>query len=203
MLTKLGTYIKDCFSDVKRALFDNKAHLYISLALLAIGLLIALSKNYSDCDSTKNFVFIIFSGNSTPIPQILRLILWLGGIYLIFLVSSLHFFLFVIVGYGGISVMSYALFSNAFIGVSVHTLSGLIYTILYLIPTILIGFVGYVCALREIYKLLNYDCNRRCMINFGCHQKTIRKIITPIWLLTSVIIVVYWLIFYLILIIFI
>ncbi len=203
MLTKLGTYLKDCFCDIKRALFDSKPHLYISLGLFLVGLLIALSKNYSDYDNTKNFVFIIFSGNSTPIPQILRLILWLGCIYLIFLISSIHFFAFLIVGYGAIGVTSYILFSNAFIGVSVQAVSGLIYTILYLLPTIMIGFVGYVCTLREIYKLLNYDCNRRCLINFGCHQKTIRKTITPIWLLTSIIIVVYWLIFYLILIIFI
>lgn len=203
MLTKLVTYLKDCFSDLKRALLENKPHLYISIALLAIGLLIALSKNYTDCDTTKNFVFIIFSGNSTPIPQIIRLIIWLGVCYVLLLLTSIHFMSFIIVGYGSIGIMSFLLFSNAFIAISVHTLSGLIYTILYLIPTILVGFIGFVCALREIYKLLNYDCNRHSIINISCHQKTIRKLITPIWLLTSAIIAIYWLIFYLILIIFI
>lgn len=203
MLKKLGFYIKENIFSLKRCILDNKIHLYLCLGAFAIGLLIALSKDYSNVSTTNNFVFVIFSGNGSPIPQIIRLILWCGFLYLLWFVTAVHFLSFVIFGYGGIILISYLIFSHAFTGVVINPLSGLIYTILYLIPTLFIGLISHVCALKEIYELLNYNCNRRSIINISFHQKSIRKALTPIWLLCAIFIFLYWLIFYLILIIFI
>ena len=116
-------------------------------------------------------------------------------------IHLIHFLSFVIVGYGSILLISYIVFANAFQGICVHVLTGLIYTIIYLLPTVIIGLLGFICALKEIYYILNYDCNRKSIINLAFHQKSIRKAITPIWILTSLLIFAYWLIFYLILII--
>ncbi len=201
MLKKLGNYIKECVFEIKKLLFENKSHLYVCLFVLALGFLIALSKSYENAE-TNNFVFVIISGNASPIPQIIRLILWLSVIYAISLLTSVHYILFIIGGYGGIAIMSYIIFSNAFQAISAHTLSGTIYLILYVVPTVAFGFIAFVCILREIYKLLNYDCNKRCVMNTGCHQKSIRKIVTPYWCVMSLFVVTYWLIFYLILILF-
>ena len=201
MLKKLGCYIKDNIYLFKKCVFENKIHLYVCLGAFAIGLLIALSKDYSEVTTTNNFVYAIFSGNNSPIPQLIRLILWLSGLYLIWFATAFHFILFITLGYGSILLISYLVFSNGFCGVAVQPLSGLLYAILYLIPTVLIGLVGYILALKEIYCLLNYDCNRKTLINIAFHQKGVRKAITPIWVLTSLFIVAYWLIFYLFLII--
>ncbi len=201
MFKKLGNYIKSCIFELKKLLLENKLHLYVCLFCLGIGTLIALSKSYENAE-TNNFVFIIISGNASPIPQIIRLIIWITIIYLVALLTSVHFALFIICGYVGIAVMGYIVFSNAFQAIAAHTLSGVIYLILYILPTVAIGFIAYVCILREIYKFLNYDCNRKCIMNVGCHQKSVRKIITPYWTVMSLFIITYWLIFYLILILF-
>ena len=202
MFKKLGCYIKENVFSIKRCLFANKVHLYVSLIALGIGFLLALGKDYSQISTTNNFVFVIFSGNSSPVPQIIRLTLWLLALYALWFLTSIHFISFCIVGYGGILLTSYLLFSRAFSGITVNSLSGFIYLILYLLPTLAIGFVGYVCALKEVSDLLNYDCNKNCIINVACHQKAIRKRITPIWILTALSITLYWLFFYVILIIF-
>ena len=202
MPIKFVTYIKDCFTVIKRALFDSKTHFYICLGALCIALLIALSKDYSTVDSTTNFIFVMISGNASPIPHFLKLTLWLVAFYALLVLSSTHFISYLVFGYLGIGVTAYLVFIKAFQAIAVHPLSGFIYLLLYLIPSIIIVFVGHVCALREIYKLLNYKCNRKCIINLGCHFKSIKKAITPIWLIYSIIILAYWLIFYLILLIF-
>ena len=202
MFKKLGFYIKENIFSIKRCLFANKIHLYVCLIAFGIGFLLALGKDYSGVTDTNNFVFVIFSGNSSPVPQIIRLILWMVALYALWFLTSIHFISFLIVGYGGILLTSYLLFSRAFSGVSCNVLTGLIYCVCYLLPTLFIGFIGYVCALKEVHDLLNYDCNKKCIINVACHQKAIRKRITPIWILTSLGIVLYWLLFYIILIIF-
>lgn len=201
MLKKLGFYIKENVFSLKKCLLDNKIHLYICLGAFAIGFLLALSKNYADVTSTNNFVYVVFNGNGSPIPQIIRLLIWCLVIYAVWFVTAIHFLSFVIVGYGSILLISYIVFANAFQGICVHVLTGLIYTIIYLLPTVIIGLLGFICALKEIYYILNYDCNRKSIINLAFHQKSIRKAITPIWILTSLLIFAYWLIFYLILII--
>lgn len=202
MLKKFGFYIREQFFTIKQSILGNKVHLYISLGAFGIGLLLALSKDFSSVNSTNNFVYSAFNGNGSPIPQIIRLIIWSAVLYAIWFMTAIHFFSFIILGYGGILVMTYVVFVHAFKGVVVHPLSGLIYTILYLIPTALIVLIGFICALKEIYHLLNYDCNRKSIINISFHQKSIRKAITPIWILTTTTIFVYWLLFYLILILF-
>ncbi len=202
MFKKLGNYIKENLFSIKRCLFASKTHFYVCLIAFGIGFLLALGKNYSDVTSTNNFIFVIFSGNSSPVPQIIRLILWLGALYALWFLTAIHFISFVICGYGGILLISYLIFSRAFAGISCDVLSGLIFTICYVLPTLAIGLIGYVCALKEVHELLNYDCNKKCLINIACHQKAIRKRITPIWILTSLSIVLYWLIVYVIIIIF-
>ena len=202
MFSKFATYIKDCFWVIKRVILESKTHFYISTACLFAGLLIALSKDFSTIDSTKNFVFVIVSGNASPIPHFLKLLLWTSSLYLLLYLSSTHYFSFWIFGYGGICISSYIVFFNAFKAVAVHPLSGFLYLLLYLLPTIIIIFIGQVCALREIYKLLNFDCNKKSIINLGFHLKSIKKTITPIWIIYSLLAFAYWIIFYLILIIF-
>lgn len=203
MLKKLGCYIKDNIYSLKKCILENKLHLYICLGAFAIGILLALSKDFSDVTDTNNFVYAIFSGNSSPIPQIIRLILWCAVFYAIWFITAIHFLSFIVIGYGSILLITYFVFVYAFKAIVVHTLSGLIFTLLYILPTALIVLVGFICALKEIYYLLNYNCNRKSLINLSFHKKSIQKAITPIWILVSLFIFVYWLIFYLILIIFI
>ena len=118
MLTKLGCYIKDLIGDVKRKFIANKLVFYFALAALALGILVALSKDYSDCDNTNNFIFVVCNGNSSPIPQILRIVLWLPLVYIAAYVASVHFVAFVAVGFGGVAMGAYFLMRNAFTAVA-------------------------------------------------------------------------------------
>ena len=81
MLSKLGCYIKDFFADIKRKLFFDKVHLFIILGSAALGILAALAKDYSEFDDTNNFVFVVINVSTSPIPQFLRILFWLCGIY--------------------------------------------------------------------------------------------------------------------------
>lgn len=202
MLKKLGFYIKDYFCDLKQQICANKIHLYICIGAFLAGFLVALSKQYSSDSSTSNFVFLVFSGNSSPVSHFIKLTLWLGGLYAIWFLTAVHFVSFLVLGYGSIFVISFLLFQGAFIGIAVHPVSGLIYTILYLIPTMISALIGYVLTLKIVYEILNYDCNRRALINLSFHHKSIRKKITPVWCKVAVFSYAYWLILYLILIMF-
>lgn len=202
MVAKLFTYIKDCLQSFKNTILKSKPHVYACLFCLALGLLFALGKDYSKIDATKNFVFVVVFGKPSPVPQIIKLFVWLLSIYLVLFLTSIHYICYLFLGYGCIVLSSFLLFSTAFAGIAVHPLTGTIFLILYLIPTIFVSFTGYSYCLREIFNLLNYECNKHSFINVGCHVKTIKKTITTPWLITSLLVTIYWLIFYILLIIF-
>ncbi len=202
MLTKLGCYIKDLISDVKRKLIANKLIFYVALAALAIGTLIALSKDYSDCDNTNNFIFVICSGDSSPIPQILRIILWIPLIYLCAYLSSVHFVAFTVVGFGGVALGSYFLMRNAFVAVAVDAVTGLIYLFLYAIPMLILTFVCFVCVMQDVNVLVDFSRNRKHVTSIRCNHNALWNIIKPFILFNLLIALAYWLIFYLILLLF-
>ena len=202
MLTKLGCYIKDLISDVKRKLIANKLLFYVALAALALGILVALSKDYSDSDNTNNFIFVICNGNASPIPQILRIILWIPLVYLCAYLASVHFAVFAAVGFGGVALGAYFVMRNAFTAVAVDAVTGLVYLFLYVIPTLLMTFVCVVCVMQDINILMDFSRNRKHASSIRCNHGALWNIIKPFFLFNLLVAFAYWLVFYLILLLF-
>lgn len=202
MLTKLGCYIKNLIGDVKRKLIANKLVFYFALAALALGILVALSKDYSDCDNTNNFIFVVCNGNSSPIPQILRIVLWLPLVYIAAYVASVHFVAFVAVGFGGVAMGAYFLMRNAFTAVAVDAVTGLVYLFLYIIPTLLLTFVCFVCVMQDINILIDFSRNRKHATSLRCNHSALWNIIKPFFFFNLLVAFAYWLLFYLVLLLF-
>ena len=202
MFNSLSCFIKSSFWDFKRTLLECKTHLIICTIALIIGLLIALGKDYSEVINSNNFIIVVLSGNTSPVPQFLRLVAWFIVVFLLVFATSFHFFAFIAIGYGGIILSSYILFRCAFKAIAANTLLGIINLIFYLLPTLLFIFCGVIIALRKIYCIVNFDCYRKCMINVACHYKSIKNAIIPTLTLAFSIALIYWLIIYLILLLF-
>lgn len=202
MIHKLSCFIKVSLCDLKRSFSDCKIHLLICTVALIIGLLMALGKDYSNVNNCNNFIIVIIGGNTSPVPQFLRLIIWFVVVFLLIFATSFHFFAYLLLGYGGICLASYIVFSNAFKAIAVNTFLGIMHLVFYTFPTVIVVFFGVILALKKIYHIVNYNCYRKCMINVPCHFNSIKSAITPILLLSFAIALVYWLIFYLVLLLF-
>lgn len=200
MFKRIRCYVVNCFNDIKRVLFSDKRHFFIALAALGLGLLIAFGKDFDDVEECVNFFYdIIREGETSPIPQVLRVILWTSVVYCGVFLSSVHFISFCIAGYGGIVLGSYLMFTTAFEAIACDTLCGTLYLIFYILPIVAVTFIFAVCALRGVYSLLNFSCNRRLLTNFGCHGRSLRRVIAPYCIVNLIVSLVYWLIIYIVL----
>ncbi len=197
MFKSIGCYIKNCLHDIKRVLFSDKKHLLLALSAFLIGFLIALGKDYGDAESGTNFFYsVIREGETSPVTQIIRILLWIIAIYAGVFVTSIHFVLFIAVGYGGITLASYLIFSNAFKVITADTLCGTLYLAVFVIPVTVITFVLAVCAMRSVYALLNFSCNRKMFTNVACHCKSLKQAILPYFVVNLIAVTAYWVLIY-------
>lgn len=200
MFKKMRCYVKNCIYDIKSVLFADKRHFFIALAVFALGFLIAVGKDYGDSEECVNFFYdVIRDGEAPIVSQMLRVLLWTLVVYVGVFISSAHFFVFVFVGYGGIALGSYLIFSNAFEAIAVDALCGTLYLVLYIIPTVAVTFILVVCALKGIYSLLNFSCNRKLFTNFACNGRSICQVIKPYFCANIIFSMIYFIIIYVVL----
>lgn len=182
-------------------LFSDKRHFFIALVAFVIGFLIAIGKDYGESEECVNFFYdIIRDGEAPIVSQTLRVLLCTCVVYVGVFVSSAHFFVFTVVGYGGIALGSYLMFSNAFEAIAVDTLCGSLYIVLYIVPTVVVTFLLVVCALRGVYTLLNFSCNRKLFTNFACNGRSICRTIKPYFCVNIIFSMIYFIIIYAVLI---
>ncbi len=197
MFKKTCCYVRNCVYEIKNVLFSDKRHFFIALVAFVLGFLIAVGKDYGEAEECVNFFYDIIRESGAPIvSQTLRVLLWTCVIYLGVFITSSHFVVFTVVGYGGIALGSYLIFSNAFEAIAVDTLCGSLYFVLYLIPTIAVTFLLVVCALRGVYMLLNFSCNRKLFTNFACSGRSICRTIEPYFCINVIFSTVYFIVIY-------
>ena len=74
MINKILWGLKTTYNDIKNAVLERKTHFYICLGAFLIGLLVAISRDFSEFEETTNFVFVVLKVNTSPIPQLLRVL---------------------------------------------------------------------------------------------------------------------------------
>ena len=201
MINKILWGLKTTYNDIKNAVLERKTHFYICLGAFLIGLLLAVSRDFSEVEETTNFVFVVLKVNTSPIPQLLRVLLWSALVYVAIYLSALHFCVFVVMVYGGIFLASYLMWCYTFTAIAVDALTGVLFMIFYILPTIIVTFCAIVIITGRIYDLAGYAYNRKCRVNIACHHRAVCNEIKPIFIVNILFNLVWWLIFYLILLI--
>ena len=123
MLAKLGCYIKELISDIKKEVSENKYHFYLIVGSFALGLLAALAFDYSSVTTTNNFVFVMIEGATSPIPEFLRLTLTLATVYGVLFFATATIYTYYAAVYIGPGIASYIVFRRAFGAVAVQATS--------------------------------------------------------------------------------
>ena len=201
MINKILWGLKTTYNDIKNAVLERKTHFYICLGAFLIGLLVAISRDFSEFEETTNFVFVVLKVNTSPIPQLLRVLLWTLLVYVAIYLSALHFCVFLTLVYGGIFLASYLVWHYTFTAIAVDALTGVLFMIFYILPTIIVTFCAVVVVTGRIYDLAGYTYNRKCRVNIACHHCAVCKEIKPIFIINILSNLALWLIFYLILLI--
>lgn len=202
MLSKLGCYIKDFFADIKRKLFFDKVHLFIILGSAALGILAALAKDYSEFDDTNNFVFVVINVSTSPIPQFLRILFWLCGIYAAAFLACAHIYLFYVAIYVGPGIVSYFVFRRAFIACAVNSLTGIIYLVLFVIPVFAVTLFAFVCLSLEFRPIVMSSGSGKSALPLKCNAHALWEKLKTVFIVNYLIVTAYWLVFYLILLLF-
>lgn len=202
MIHKILWGLKTTYNDVKNAVLKRKTHFYICLGAFLIGMLVAVSKDFSEIEETTNFVFVVLKVNTSPISYLLKILLWSVLVYIVIYLSALHFFVFVVTIYGGIFLASYLICFYTFSAIAVDTFTGILFMIFYILPVAIVTFCSIVVATGKIYDLAGYSYNRKCRVNLACHHRTICNQIKPIFIVNMLFNLLCWLILYLILLIF-
>ena len=202
MIHKILWGLKTTYNDIKNAVLARKTHFYLCLGAFLIGLLVAISRDFSEVEETTNFVFVVIKVNTSPIPQILRILLWGMLVYFAIYLSALHFYVFIVVVYGGVFLASYLMWFYAFSAIAVDTFTGVLFMLLYVLPTLCVSFCAVVVATGRIYDLAGYSYNRKRRVNIACHHNAVCNQIKPIFIVNILFNFFWWLIFYLILLIF-
>ena len=202
MLSKFGCYLKDFFGDIKRKLFKDKMHLCIILGASALGILAALAKDYSDFDSTNNFVFVVINVSTSPFPEFLRITFWIVGVYALLFLSCANIYLFYAAVYAGPAVAAYFLFRRAFIACAADSLTGIFYLLLFVIPVFAITLVALLCLSLEMRPIVRSSGKGKAALPLKCNASALWNELKPVFLINYLIIIAYWLVFYLILLLF-
>lgn len=202
MLSKLGCYIKDFFREIKRKLFFDKIHLCIISGSVALGILAALAKDYSDFDSSNNFVYTVLNVSASPIPEFMRIFFWLTGAYLLAFLSCAYLYLFYACVYLGPGIAAYFVFRRAFIAVATDAVTGFVYLILFVIPVFAVSVAAFICLSLEFRPIVLSSGRGKSALPLKCNAHALWEKLKPVYIVNFLIVIAYWLIFYVILLLF-
>lgn len=202
MLAKLGCYIKELISDIKKEVSENKYHFYLIVGSFALGLLAALAFDYSSVTTTNNFVFVMIEGATSPIPEFLRLTLTLATVYGVLFFATATIYTYYVAVYIGPGIASYIVFRRAFGAVAVQATSGLIYTILFVLPLSAFTLVAFSVLSAEIKPIVLSSGRGKSRLPVKCNAAALWAKFKPVLILNAAIIFAFWLIFYLIMLFF-
>ena len=152
--------------------------------------------------TTNNFVFVMIEGATSPIPEFLRLTLTLATVYGVLFFATATIYTYYAAVYIGPGIASYIVFRRAFGAVAVQATSGLIYTILFVLPLSAFTLVAFSVLSAEIKPIVLSSGRGKSRLPVKCNAAALWAKFKPVLILNAAIIFAFWLIFYLILLFF-
>lgn len=178
MIKKLRTSWERFTVSLKLSVRSNRNLLIAVIIMAILGLIFAVSScvGEENTGSTVNIFIQIQNDNFSFFGFLIRILVYYALFALLLFLSACHFY-FLCASFAGLAIVSFFYSKSMVFTIMFDGFAGFAIVIFYMLPIALVYLFTYFLALKDIYGVVGFDCNRKRFSHINFYKRQVFKCI--------------------------